>query len=137
MTIITKKPSKLLVPRSRINEVRVIASTYSQQDSSTVTNGMKAIMQFDNIESDPIWLLDLRRSGIPYVWFWGVDALKWRYADASVVENGRGHTAFNAGSDNGGVGAFKIACGDFVNFEFEPTPAIMSHSLSQASLLMA
>lgn len=60
----------LQVPRKYLDEVKLIAAQ-ANAVGATLINLDRAVVTYHNQPSNPVWLLDLRRSRIPYVWFWG------------------------------------------------------------------
>lgn len=88
-------------------------------------------MVFEDIEMDPIWLLDLRRAGIPYVWQWGTSSNAWRYAEATRMDLlGRVHTVLDLRSKTHSPVELSNAMKQFKDFQF-------SESLIEAAYLQA
>lgn len=129
-SVITKRKAKLMILRKDIDTVTACAKAYNRAVMNTAINNTRATFSFADIESDPIWLLDLRRSGVPYLWIWGDDFRDFRFATALRMDDrGRGHTNRDLRSSGSSDDQFLFenAVMDFQLYEFPEDQPVMPY----------
>ncbi|HCW6388638.1 TPA: hypothetical protein OXT18_001778 [Acinetobacter baumannii] len=94
-----KSTAKILVIKNYLDPLLELFAKYGHHNVGVTINGNRAIINFEAVEPDPIWLLDLRRSAIPYLWLWG-DKHNWRFFNASSIHRGKATVIENLSSLN-------------------------------------
>ncbi|WP_038345648.1 hypothetical protein [Acinetobacter sp. A47] len=95
--MIKKSGAKLLILKAYVNPVLLKTTRYGHERVGVTTNGTRAILTLDKVEQEPIWLLDLRRNAVPFIWLWGEEG-DWKYINASEVARNKATVLDNLNS---------------------------------------